>query len=71
MTLQGICKTINTPAHHFSSEGRAEIIRIDEIAQEIVDKLGAVAAQEIVDIVGPGWEFEFFTLIEEYVRKRG
>lgn len=66
MTLNEICKLIKTNPKYLSEEGLEAVIRMDILAAELVSKMGADKAQEIVDLVGPGWEYEFFTLILEY-----
>ena len=71
MTISEICKVIDEKERYLSEEGRAALVRIDELAEELVSKLGADTAQEIINLIGHGWEYEFFSLIEEYVQKRG
>lgn len=70
MTLSEVCKVINTQEKYLSQEGLEAVIRIDELAAELVEKMGATTAQEIVDLIGPGWEYEFFNLLEEYSKAR-
>lgn len=69
MTLKEICEVIETPERHLSDIGKATLQRIDVLAADIEKALGAEKTMEIVDIIGPGWEYEFFLLLTEYSKK--